>query len=198
MIGQVISRYRILSRAGGGAMGEVYVAEDTQLGRRVAIKFPVITADEHHYRSRFLREARSASTLSHPHIATIHDYGETGDGHPFLVMELVDGPTLADLMREHGLPLPRALEIIEDIADALSEAHLKGIIHRDIKPSNIAINHRGVVKVLDFGLAKQLFDEPNSLTDPEAQTLLATRTRSGAIVGHADVLVARTGDGQCC
>ncbi len=183
MIGQVISHYRILSKIGGGAMGEVYVAEDTQLGRRVAIKFPVVTADEHQYRSRFLREARSASTLSHPHIAAIHDYGETTDGHPFLVMELVDGPNLSEYLHERGLPLTRALEIIEDIADALSEAHHMGIIHRDIKPSNVAINHRGEVKVLDFGLAKQVLDEPTAMADQDAQTLLAARTRSGAIVG---------------
>ena len=183
MIGQIVSHYRILDKLGEGGMGSVYVAEDTRLGRRVAIKFPTITSDEHHYRARFLREARAVSTLSHPHIAAIYDYGETEDGHPFLVMELVNGPTLNDLLHESVLTLPRAIEIIEDIAEALTEAHHQGIIHRDIKPSNVVLNHRNEVKVLDFGLAKQINEEQVQAADHDAQTMLATRTRSGAVVG---------------
>ncbi|MGB7923869.1 MAG: tetratricopeptide repeat protein, partial [Pyrinomonadaceae bacterium] len=183
MIGQIVSHYRILDKLGEGGMGAVYLAEDTRLGRRVAIKFPTITEDEHHYKSRFLREARSVSMLSHPHIAQIYDYGETDEGHPFLVMELVNGPSLSDLLHDSKLTLSRAVEIAQDIAGALAEAHQQGIIHRDIKPSNIVLDHRNEVKVLDFGLAKQISEEQLSAADPDAQTMLATRTRSGAMVG---------------
>jgi serine/threonine protein kinase/Tfp pilus assembly protein PilF len=184
MIGQIVSHYRILEPLGEGGMGAVYVAEDMHLGRRVAIKFPTSTnADEHHFRARFLREARSVSKLSHPHIATVYDYGETSEGHPFLVMELIEGTSLSDLMHEGQMTLKRAVEIIETITEALGEAHRQGIVHRDVKPSNILINERGQVKVLDFGLAKQFKDEPAHSADPEARTLLATHTRSGAVVG---------------
>ncbi|HKC65197.1 MAG TPA: protein kinase, partial [Pyrinomonadaceae bacterium] len=188
MIGQTVSHYRILEKLGAGGMGVVYLAEDTHLGRRVAIKFPSSTSDEHNFRARFLREARSVSTLSHQHIAAIYDYGETDNassdkGQPFIVMELVEGESLADLMHKGALTLKRSVEIVADVAEALSEAHRHGIIHRDIKPSNVLINERGIVKVLDFGLAKQLREEASLSTDPDARTLLATRTRSGAVLG---------------
>ncbi len=183
MIGQVVSHYRILDRLGKGGMGEVYLAEDTNLGRRVAIKFPVLTSNERDFRARFLREARAISELSNPHIATLYDYGETSDGHPFLVMELVQGRTLARMMRKGELTLPLALQIIEDVASALTDAHARGIVHRDIKPQNIMVNDRGQVKVLDFGLAKQLNEDPISVSEPEAQTLLNVHTRSGALLG---------------
>jgi serine/threonine protein kinase/Tfp pilus assembly protein PilF len=186
MIGQTVSHYRILDKLGEGGMGAVYVAEDTHLGRRVAIKIPHTTSDAHEFRARFLREARSISALSHPHIATLHDYGELPepDGRPFIVMELVGGVNLSDLLREGTLTLARALEIIETVADALSEAHRRGIVHRDIKPSNVMINDRGQVKVLDFGLAKQLEEEhPVVEADREAKTLPAARTQSGAVIG---------------
>ena len=147
MIGRTISHYRIVKKLGEGGMGVVYVAEDTVLGRRVAIK--TLTArrltEEPHFRTRFLREARAISALSHPHIATIHDYGETAEGEPYIVMELVKGETLADLMQKEALTIPRALEIIEQVAKALGEAHRHGIVHRDIKPSNIVLDERGEV-----------------------------------------------------
>src|SRR5258706_7801516 len=185
MIGLTLSHYRILEKLGEGGMGVVYIAEDTLLGRRVAIK--TLTAkrglDSDHFRSRFLREARAVSALSHPHIATIHDYGETAEGQPYIVMELVKGQTLTDLMLKEKLTIPRAIEIVKQVAEALSEAHRNGIIHRDIKPSNVAINERGSVKVLDFGLAKQITIGPASDDDPERQTLVNTQTREGVIVG---------------
>ena len=185
MIGRTISHYRIVEKLGEGGMGVVYLAEDTVLGRRVAIK--TLTASrgavDQHFRSRFLREARAVSTLSHPHIANIYDYGETEDGQPYIVMELVKGQTLGDLMRNEALTIPRAIEIIKQVAEALAEAHHHGIIHRDIKPSNVAIGERGNIKVLDFGLAKQLDLGPVSASDPERQTLLNTQTREGVIVG---------------
>ncbi|HVG39842.1 MAG TPA: tetratricopeptide repeat protein, partial [Pyrinomonadaceae bacterium] len=187
MIGQTISHYRILSQLGQGGMGVVYAAEDTHLGRRVAVKIPHPKASEDkHFNARFLREARAVSALSHPYIAAIYDYGETEDNTPFIVMELVGGQHLGDLLQHGLLTLPRAVQIIEEVAEALAEAHSRGIIHRDIKPSNIAVNERGHVKVLDFGLAKNL-EEENSISaesvDPNARTLLATRTRSGAVIG---------------
>jgi serine/threonine protein kinase/tetratricopeptide (TPR) repeat protein len=184
MIGQTVSHYRILEKLGEGAMGVVYLAEDTHLGRQVAIKFlsASMTRDAHHFKARFLREARAASRLNHPHIATVYDYGETDEGFPFIVMELIKGKPLSDLLHDDELTLMRAIEIIEDVADALAEAHRHGIIHRDIKPSNVFITERGTVKVLDFGLAKQLHED-HSQADPDARTLLATHTRSDIVVG---------------
>src|SRR5215204_2850243 len=182
MLGKTISHYRIVEKIGEGGMGAVYVAEDTVLGRRVAIKTLTSgrSAGEQHFRSRFLREARAISKLSHSHIANIYDYGETPDGEPYIVMELVSGSTLGDLMAREKLTIQRAVGIIKQVAEALSEAHRHGIVHRDIKPSNVAISERDNVKVLDFGLAKEI--EIVS-SDPEDQTRLNTQTREGVIVG---------------
>jgi serine/threonine protein kinase/Tfp pilus assembly protein PilF len=183
MIGQTVSHYRILEPLGEGGMGTVYLAEDTHLGRRVAIKFPSLHSDSHDYRARFLREARAVSELNHPGIATLFDYGETDQGRPFLVMELAKGRPLADLMQKGELNLPRAVAIVIDVATALVEAHARGVIHRDIKPSNIMIDDKWQVKVLDFGLAKQLNKDLWTSTEPEAQTLLSTETQSGVVLG---------------
>ncbi|HYJ88944.1 MAG TPA: protein kinase [Pyrinomonadaceae bacterium] len=183
MIGQTVSHYRIIESLGEGGMGTVYLAEDTHLGRRVAIKFPSLGSDTHDYRARFLREARAVSELSHPGIATLFDYGETAEGRPFLVMELAKGRPLTDLMQKGELSLLRAVEIVTDIAAALALAHARGVVHRDIKPSNIMIDDEGMVKVLDFGLAKQLTRENLPASAPEAQTLLSTQTRSGVVLG---------------
>lgn len=181
MIGQTVSHYRILEKLGEGGMGVVYLAEDTHLGRRVAIKF--LTSTDKHYRARFLREARAVSTLSHANIAAVFDYGETSDQRPYIVMELVNGKTISELLRQGGLTIAQAIEIVASVAQALGEAHHHGIVHRDIKPSNVVLNERGQVKVLDFGLVKHLFEELSSNADPEAQTLLSARTRSDVIVG---------------
>lgn len=181
MIGQTVSHYYVIEKLGEGGMGAVYLAEDTHLGRRVAIKF--LTSTDRHYRARFLREARAVSTLSHAYIAAVFDYGETPEGQPYIVMELVRGKTVSQLLQHDGLTLGQTVEIIASVADALAEAHHHGIVHRDIKPSNVLINERGQVKVLDFGLVKQLFEEPSLSVDPEARTLYSTRTRSDVIVG---------------
>jgi tetratricopeptide (TPR) repeat protein/tRNA A-37 threonylcarbamoyl transferase component Bud32 len=184
MIGQTVSHYRIVEKLGEGGMGVVYAAEDLNLGRRVAIKFLSAQADDKQFRARFLREARSISHLSHPHVATLYDYGETADAQPYIVMEIVAGRNLSELLRAGPIPVNRTVEIVEAVAEALSEAHAQGIIHRDIKPSNVVLNERGYVKVLDFGLAKQ-FKEGRfySSSDPEAQTLLTMNTQSNAVVG---------------
>lgn len=184
MIGRTISHYRIVEKLGEGGMGVVYVAEDTHLGRRVAFKtLTTRGGDVQHFRARFLREARAVSALSHPNIAAIYDYGETEEGNPYIVMELIKGETLSDLMHKEKLTIPRSIEIIKEVAEALGEAHSQGIVHRDIKPSNVAINERGKVKVLDFGLAKQLDPGPLDVLDPEQRTLLNTQTREGMILG---------------
>ena len=138
-------------KLGEGGMGTVYLGEDLHLGRRVAIKFPLTKPDDHQLRARFLREARAASLLNHPNIAAVYDYGETDDGRPFIVMELIKGETLSSLIEDAKLPLGRAVEIIEDVARALGEAHEHGVIHRDVKPSNVIISERQV-KVLDSAL----------------------------------------------
>jgi len=181
MIGETVSHYRILELLGEGGMGEVYLAEDTTLGRRVAMKFLSSTTRE--YRARFLREARAVSTLTHPNIATVFDYGETSKGQPYIVMEFIKGEPLSDKLREGSLPLPEAVRIVSHIAEALGEAHHQGVVHRDVKPSNVVITDRGQVKVLDFGLVKQLQEHHSLGGDPNQATLPSTRTRSDVIVG---------------
>ena len=169
-------------------MGVVYLAEDITLGRRVALKFLSSTTPE--YRNRFLREARAVSRLVHPNIATVFDYGETdvdhGDrakGTPYIVMELVKGTPLNEKLESGPLPLREAVRIVSSIAEALGEAHRQGVVHRDVKPSNVVVAETGQVKVLDFGLVKQIHDEAGS-DDITAQLPLSnTKTRSDVIVG---------------
>ena len=181
MIGETVSHYRILSKLGRGGMGVVYLAEDTHLARKVAIKFSTAAPDNEPYRVRFLREARAASALNHPHIARIYDYGETSSGQPFIVMELVSGEDLSHLLHRGGMSALQAIRTVEEVAEALAEAHRNGIIHRDIKPSNIVINERGQVKVLDFGLAK-LWHEPAG-TGEDSPTVESSQTAAGTVLG---------------
>ncbi|MBA3569453.1 MAG: serine/threonine-protein kinase [Pyrinomonadaceae bacterium] len=181
MIGQTVSHYRIVEKLGEGAMGVVYLAEDTHLGRHVAIKF-LTDSQDHRYRARFIREARAVSTISHPHIAVIHDYGETTEGQPFIVLEYIKGETLSDLLHESKLTITEAVEVIEAVGEAMGAAHARGIIHRDIKPSNVLVNKEGEVKVLDFGLVKHLHEDHPQGAGPDANTLLA-RTSSNVIIG---------------
>jgi serine/threonine protein kinase/Flp pilus assembly protein TadD len=158
VIGQTISHYRIVEKLGRGGMGEVYLAEDQQLGRKVAIKFlPGDVATDERAKQRLLREAKTAATLDHPNICAIYEVGQEGD-NSFIVLQYIEGETLASRIKRHLPDLPEALAIALQVAEALNEAHTRGIIHRDIKPENIMLTARNQVKVLDFGLAKVMTD----------------------------------------
>ena len=172
-----ISHYKILKKLGVGGMGEVYLAEDTKLTRKVALKIlpPGVSGDRKRL-NRFLQEARLAANLNHPHICTIYEIDATGET-PFLAMEHIEGETLAEKIRQKSLDLHEILDIASQIADALDEAHRQNIIHRDIKSSNIIINRRGQVKVLDFGLAKIISEEVSE------QDVTRAKTEDGMLVG---------------
>ncbi len=184
LIGQTISHYRILGKLGGGGMGVVYEAEDTRLGRHVAIKFlPDNLTGDSKAMERFEREARAASLLNHPSICTIHEV-EDHNGHPFIVMEKLEGESLKQHIRGKPMDIDELLDVAIQVADALSASHAKGIIHRDIKPANIFLTSSGQTKVLDFGLAKLLRDERLGTSDetPVEDSLTAVGVIPGTAV----------------
>ncbi|MGA3319141.1 MAG: protein kinase [Candidatus Korobacteraceae bacterium] len=194
--GTKLGPYEIVAPLGAGGMGEVYRARDTKLGRDVALKLlpPLFTADADRV-ARFEREARLLASLNHPHIGAIYGF-EDGGTVPALVLELVEGDTLDDRLGRGPLPLSEALTVAQQIADALDAAHRAGIIHRDLKPSNIKITPDGVVKVLDFGLAKDLGVEESGPDMSKSLTMTGGETIVGVILGTAAYMSPEQARGQ--
>jgi serine/threonine protein kinase/Tol biopolymer transport system component len=182
--GQRIKHYQIVNLIGEGGMGEVYLANDTTLGRRVALKvLPTFVSKDPERLRRFTQEARAASRLSHPNVCVVHEIGETDDGRPFIAMEYVEGVTLRQRMRDQVMKLGDVLDIAIQIADALTAAHEAGIVHRDIKPENIVMRPEGYVKILDFGLAK-LTERYKGVSHVTMSTLLFDSS-PGTVIGTA-------------
>ena len=190
--GTTLGSYTVTAKIGEGGMGEVYQARDTKLDRDVALKVlpEAFTADPDRL-ARFEREAKVLASLNHPNIGSIYGL-EEAEGVRALVLELIEGPTLADRIAQGPIPLDEALPIAKQIAEALEAAHEAGVIHRDLKPANIKVKADGTVKVLDFGLAKALAGEAGS--DPaESPILTAAPTQQGVILGTAAYMNKRVG-----
>src|SRR6266404_7867398 len=179
-----LSHYRIISKIGAGGMGEVYLAEDVTLGRKVALKIlPESVVGNEDRMRRFVQEAKSASALNHPNLITIHEIGEA-DGRHFIASEYIIGETVRQLLYAKELVLPQAIRIAEQAAFALSVAHSGSVVHRDIKPENIMVRRDGIVKVLDFGLAKLIADKPQ-INSSDDETKRMFQTAPGVIMGTA-------------
>ncbi len=183
--GKTLGHYRLGSRLGRGGMGEVFLAEDTSLDRKVALKFlPEVFTGDPARLARFEREAKLLASLNHPNIAAIYGL-EQVEGKRFIVLELVEGETLERRLHKKALPMEEALGICRRIAEGLEAAHEKGVIHRDLKPANVMIDAGGDVKILDFGLAKALGDQTKSVADSRSPTITEAMTRPGVILGTA-------------
>jgi Tol biopolymer transport system component/predicted Ser/Thr protein kinase len=195
MVGKTISHYRIVEKLGEGGMGVVYKAIDTRLDRPVALKF--LNADglaDPTRRQRFTQEARAASALNHPNITAVYDIDATA-GEPFMAMEFISGKTLQQRIGRQGLPLPEAVRYLSQVAEGLSAAHAAGIVHRDLKPSNIIVGDRGLVKLVDFGLAK--LTEPTSVvTAASTMTADAALTGRGAVLGTVEYMSPEQARGE--
>ncbi len=185
MIGNTLSHYKVIEKIDQGGMGEVYRAEDTNLSREVAIKvLPEQFTKDPQRLARFEREAKLLTSLNHPNIAAIHSFEHADDIH-FLVLELVEGETLAERVTKGPVPVEEALEVCRQIAEGVEAAHEKGVIHRDLKPANVKVTPEGKVKILDFGLAKAFEDEIQVTDISQSPTLSEEMTRAGVILGTA-------------
>src|SRR5438128_9563982 len=183
--GTRLGRYEIRSKIGAGGMGQVYLAQDTTLDRKVALKIlPADVAAHPDRMKRFVQEAKAASALNHPNIITIYEIDETDSGH-FIATEFIEGETLREREQETSLKVRESIDIATQIASALAAAHAAGIIHRDIKPENLMLRHDGIVKVLDFGLAKLTERTSPDLVDTEALTRVNVKTEPGMVMGTA-------------
>ena len=186
--GQLIAHYEVIKKLGAGGMGEVYLAHDTKLERKVALKIlPTAVARDRARMLRFIQEAKTASSLNHPNILVIHEIGEA-DTLRFIATEFVEGTTLRERIASGPLEFSESLDIAIQTASALSAAHAAGIVHRDIKPENIMVRKDGYVKVLDFGIAKLMEKPTQTLSDTEAPTLALLKTEPGAIIGTVNYM----------
>ncbi|MFL6257432.1 MAG: protein kinase domain-containing protein [Pyrinomonadaceae bacterium] len=194
--GMRVGKYEVKQLLGAGGMGEVYLAQDAELRRPVALKFlPVEVAADARRLERFGREALAASALNHPNIITVYDIGQTADGRRFFATEFVDGSTLRAHLKSHQLKLGEALDLVAQIAAALVEAHGQGIVHRDVKPENVMVRRDGYVKVLDFGLAK-LTGGPAGSVDTEAATRALAQTGAGTVLGTVSYMSPEQSRGE--
>src|SRR2546430_12202750 len=209
-----IGRYEICSQLGAGGMGEVYLAKDTKLDRKVALKIlPTEVASDRDRMERFVREAKSAAALNHPHIAHIYEIGESGssptvsEGLHFIAMEYIDGETLREKIHRDKAPLPKLLKYLTQVAEGLSKAHSAGIVHRDLKPDNIMITRDDYAKILDFGLAKlieptgQKPDREGGRRDDQPASELATailqqHSTPGAVLGTVGYMSPEQAQGR--
>jgi serine/threonine protein kinase len=195
MVDRTVLQYQILERLGAGGMGEVYKARDTRLNRFVAMKvLPAAMSADPERRRRFVHEAQAASALNHPNIITIYDIVDDGDTQ-FMVVEYVAGKTLLELTPNGGLPVPQAIQYAAQMAEALNAAHAAGIIHRDLKPSNVMVTNGGLVKLLDFGLAKQVVAEAGDL-NRTATALDAPLTIDGTVMGTVNYMSPEQAEGK--
>src|SRR5512144_481507 len=197
--GIYLGRYEIRSKLGAGGMGEVYLAQDTKLDRKVALKIlPADVASNHDRMDRFVREAKAAAALNHPHIAQIYEIGEH-EGTHFIVMEFIDGVTLRETIHNQGNELNKLLRLLQQVAEGLSKAHAAGIVHRDLKPDNIMITRAGFAKVLDFGLAKLIESGPalGQVEDTSAPTeVIKQHSAPGVVMGTAGYMSPEQAQGR--
>src|SRR6202158_91780 len=185
--GASLSHYRIVSKIGAGGMGEVYLAQDTKLDRKIALKIlPAELAANQDRMRRFTQEAKSAAALNHPNIATIHEIGQS-EGVNFIAMEFIDGATLRENIHGEQTDLRKLLRYLQHVAEGLAKAHAAGIVHRDLKPDNIMITRDGHAKILDFGLAKLIEPQPlsptASLAGEAATAILQPQSTPGVVLG---------------
>src|SRR6185295_7730263 len=201
MVGKTVHHYQFLEKLGAGGMGEIWKAQDTRLNRMVAVKILTnANAGDPERRRRFIQEAQAASALNHPNIITIHDIISEGDAE-YMVMEWVQGKTLIDLIPKGGLRVPQVLKYAVQMTDALQTAHAAGIVHRDLKPGNVMVTETGLVKVLDFGLAKLTDTSPLSQTgssgDDTTRTIAeAPLTVEGSIIGTVSYMSPEQAQGK--